>query len=30
MRNMRRWDTEIPVLRRENPDLHLFVYHQTR
>src|SRR6185503_11970270 len=21
VRNMRRWDTEIPVLRRENPDL---------
>jgi 4-hydroxy-tetrahydrodipicolinate synthase len=27
VRNMRRWDTEIPVLRRENPDLQIFSCH---
>src|SRR3954452_17273820 len=27
VRNMRRWDTEIPVLRRENPDLQILSCH---
>ena len=27
VRNMRRWDTEIPVLRREYPDLQIFSCH---
>jgi 4-hydroxy-tetrahydrodipicolinate synthase len=27
VRNMRRWDTEIPVLRRENPDLQILTCH---
>src|SRR6478735_1820611 len=27
VRNMRRWDTEIPVLRREFPDLQIFSCH---
>ena len=27
VRNMRRWDTEIPVVRRENPDLQIFTCH---
>lgn len=27
VRNMRRWDTEIPVLRRENPDLQVLTCH---
>jgi 4-hydroxy-tetrahydrodipicolinate synthase len=27
VRNMRRWDTEIPVLRGENPDLQIFSCH---
>jgi 4-hydroxy-tetrahydrodipicolinate synthase len=27
VRNMRRWDTEIPVLRAENPDLQIFSCH---
>lgn len=27
VRNMRRWDTEIPVIRRENPDLQILTCH---
>lgn len=27
VRNMRRWDTEIPVLRREHPDLQVLTCH---
>ncbi|MBB4935436.1 4-hydroxy-tetrahydrodipicolinate synthase [Lipingzhangella halophila] len=27
VRNMRRWDTEIPVLRRERPDLQVLTCH---
>lgn len=27
VRNMRRWDTEIPVLRREHPDLQILTCH---
>ena len=27
VRNMRRWVTEIPVLRRENPDLQILTCH---
>ncbi|TQC49905.1 dihydrodipicolinate synthase family protein [Rhodococcus sp. WS4] len=27
VRNMRRWDTEIPVLRRENPELQILTCH---
>lgn len=27
VRNMRRWDTEIPVIRRENPDLVILSCH---
>jgi 4-hydroxy-tetrahydrodipicolinate synthase len=27
VRNMRRWDTEIPVLRREHPDLQILSCH---
>ncbi len=27
VRNMRRWDTEIPVLRAENPDLQILTCH---
>lgn len=27
VRNMRRWDTEIPVLRQENPDLQILSCH---
>ena len=27
VRNMRRWDTEIPVVRRENPDLQILTCH---
>ena len=27
VRNMRRWDTEIPVLRREHPDLQVLSCH---
>lgn len=27
VRNMRRWDTEIPVLRRENPELQILSCH---
>jgi 4-hydroxy-tetrahydrodipicolinate synthase len=27
VRNMRRWDTEIPVVRREQPDLQIFTCH---
>lgn len=27
VRNMRRWDTEIPVLRREQPDLQILTCH---
>lgn len=27
VRNMRRWDTEIPVIRRERPDLQLLTCH---
>jgi 4-hydroxy-tetrahydrodipicolinate synthase len=27
VRNMRRWDTEIPVLRRERPDLQILTCH---
>ena len=27
VRNMRRWDTEIPVIRRERPDLQILTCH---
>lgn len=27
VRNMRRWDTEVPVLRREHPDLQVLTCH---
>lgn len=27
VRNMKRWDTEIPVIRRENPDLQILTCH---
>jgi len=27
VRNMKRWDTEIPVIRRERPDLQIFTCH---
>jgi len=27
VRNMRRWDTEIPIIRRENPDLQVLTCH---
>lgn len=27
VRNMRRWDTEIPVIRRENPELQVLTCH---
>lgn len=27
VRNMRRWDTEIPVIRRERPDLQILSCH---
>ena len=27
VRNMRRWDTEIPVIRRENPELQILTCH---
>lgn len=27
VRNMRRWDTEIPVIRKERPDLQIFTCH---
>jgi 4-hydroxy-tetrahydrodipicolinate synthase len=27
VRNMKRWDTEIPVMRRECPDLQIFTCH---
>lgn len=27
VRNMRRWDTEIPVMRRERPDLQILTCH---
>jgi 4-hydroxy-tetrahydrodipicolinate synthase len=27
VRNMRRWDTEIPVIRRERPDLQIYTCH---
>lgn len=27
VRNMRRWDTEIPIMRRENPDLQILTCH---
>ena len=27
VRNMRRWDTEIPVVRREQPDLQILTCH---
>jgi 4-hydroxy-tetrahydrodipicolinate synthase len=27
VRNMRRWDTEIPVIRRENPNLQILTCH---
>ena len=27
VRNMRRWDTEIPVLRKENPELQILTCH---
>jgi 4-hydroxy-tetrahydrodipicolinate synthase len=27
VRNMRRWDTEIPVIRRERPDLQVLTCH---
>jgi len=27
VRNMRRWDTEIPIVRRENPDLQILTCH---
>src|SRR6476646_10677367 len=27
VRNMRRWDTEIPVVRRERPELQIFTCH---